>query len=358
MNNQQNVFKNEYNFKDSAKTFLYILIYPIAIALGVLVVLLIMANILNISYAVLENTVIIKAILLLLTPAVFLGVILTYSKRNNICIYKAIPVKKHIHLITVLLVLVLAIVTIFLFSPFINLLNYLFSLFGYSPSSDLPIDISSIGWFIFAIFALAVVPGVIEELVFRGVIYNGIKTRLNEKQAIIWSSVLFMLMHGALQQSVYQLILGFILALVLYYTKNIIYSIILHFTNNLVVVISAYIYAKSSQPMQDLTYVTAFDFIAPIIYLIVGVGLVVSILALIKTTSKKLEAEYNNNQDKPVNQSETTITNQDIVEIDANNLNQRVGKLSLVTLNEKQWFYIGLGVSIVIWLINTITEII
>ncbi len=53
-------------------------------------------------------------------------------------------------------------------------------------------DTGSVGWFI---FLYALIPGIWEEMTFRGVILNSVRTRYSEKIAILFSSVLFGLFH-------------------------------------------------------------------------------------------------------------------------------------------------------------------
>ena len=54
--------------------------------------------------------------------------------------------------------------------------------------------------------------------------------------AITISSLAFFIMHGSLIQSFYQIALGFLLGIIAYYTKNILYPMIFHFLNNLCVI--------------------------------------------------------------------------------------------------------------------------
>ena len=64
------------------------------------------------------------------------------------------------------------------------------------------------------------------------IIQNTIHSKYNGFVAVTVSTLLFVLMHGALQQTVYQLVMGIMLGYVACVGGSILYSIILHFLNN------------------------------------------------------------------------------------------------------------------------------
>lgn len=74
---------------------------------------------------------------------------------------------------------------------------------------------------------------VIEELLFRGIIYNNLKLNYNIKKSMIITTVLFSLCHFTLIQIIYTLIFGLLLVKVYEKYQNIKYVIILHMISNL-----------------------------------------------------------------------------------------------------------------------------
>lgn len=82
-----------------------------------------------------------------------------------------------------------------------------------------------------SIISIAVVPAIAEEFVFRGAILNLLKP-YGGKFAILASSLLFGLLHGNVEQSVFAFLTGLYFAYVAYKTESIVPSVIMHFLNN------------------------------------------------------------------------------------------------------------------------------
>ncbi len=107
----------------------------------------------------------------------------------------------------------------------------MFHAFGVGGSSmNLPNN--TIGWLFVNLFLSAVIPPICEELIFRGVVYNGLKRNFLVVPSVLISALLFALMHQNITQFVYPFVLGIVLAVVYEKTGNLIYSIIIHMFNN------------------------------------------------------------------------------------------------------------------------------
>ena len=106
---------------------------------------------------------------------------------------------------------------------------------GYAPSGDLPLKLNTLSNTLISIVLWALLPAICEELLFRGIIFKGLTQKFKPLSAILLGGTMFMLMHGSLQQTVYQLVLGVVLCIVYYYTQNIFYPMLLHFLNNAIV---------------------------------------------------------------------------------------------------------------------------
>lgn len=97
---------------------------------------------------------------------------------------------------------------------------------------------------------LAVLPALVEEYVFRGLIFLGYKKR-NPLKAVLLSAVLFGFMHLNINQFSYAFVLGIVLALLVYATGSIIPGILVHFTINSYSVVVSYILADKVSDSTD-----------------------------------------------------------------------------------------------------------
>ena len=99
-----------------------------------------------------------------------------------------------------------------------------------------------------AIFMMAFLPALFEEMFFRGALQN-ILTRWWNKPytAIIVSSLIFSLIHFSIWLFLSRFILGMVLGIMFYTTKNIWINTIAHFLNNLIAVIQMYVMSASKE---------------------------------------------------------------------------------------------------------------
>ena len=74
---------------------------------------------------------------------------------------------------------------------------------------------------------------IIEELMFRGIIYNELKNKYSNTKAILITTVFFAIIHFNIIQVLYGLIIGFILIYAYEKYKNIKAPIILHMSSNI-----------------------------------------------------------------------------------------------------------------------------
>ena len=132
----------------------------------------------------------------------------------------------------ILLCVATSLVCIFGFSSLTNcFLQVLYDL-GYSSlASDMVI--SSIGDYLIYVAFVCVLPAVCEEILFRGLIFTGLK-KISTVVGVFGSAFLFMIMHGSPDQTVHQFILGIVLALAFLVANNLWVPILMHFFNNLV----------------------------------------------------------------------------------------------------------------------------
>ena len=85
-------------------------------------------------------------------------------------------------------------------------------------------------------FKNIIVSTIFEDLLFRVIILNGLlnKYKNNSKKAIIYSAIIFGMVHLNIPQGINAFIAGIILGFIYYYTKSMKLSIFAHFVNNLI----------------------------------------------------------------------------------------------------------------------------
>lgn len=115
--------------------------------------------------------------------------------------------------------------------PAMMLVSGITSLFVNNDVADFLAEASGSGYsWLVMMLAIAVTPGIIEELVFRGYIQS--TSRGSIRKIAIFNGLLFAIMHLNLHQFMYTFLLGIFFAYMLYYTRNIWSVIISHFLVN------------------------------------------------------------------------------------------------------------------------------
>jgi membrane protease YdiL (CAAX protease family) len=98
---------------------------------------------------------------------------------------------------------------------------------------------------IMMIVVAAIIPGVVEELFFRGVIQTQFQnTLINHHSAIFFSAFIFSAMHFQFYGFIPRMILGLILGYMFYWSKNIWYPVLAHITNNTLGVLGIYFFGR------------------------------------------------------------------------------------------------------------------
>lgn len=88
---------------------------------------------------------------------------------------------------------------------------------------------------------VAIIPPLIEEFIFRGIVYKGYRSSGRRRAAVFLSAFLFGLFHMNLNQFIYAFIIGILLALVVEATGSIWSSVICHLIFNAESVITMYL---------------------------------------------------------------------------------------------------------------------
>jgi membrane protease YdiL (CAAX protease family) len=145
--------------------------------------------------------------------------------------------------------------------------------------------------FIVAVFIIAFLPALFEELIFRGVLQN-LLVRWWKKPllAIIITSLLFSLIHASYYLFISRFVLGFILGLLFYQSKNIWVNTFAHFMNNLLAVAQLFYLNKTKNLPVN---VNDMDAKLPIWSLLVSFAILYGLFILFKkiSTANKLQIE-------------------------------------------------------------------
>lgn len=136
--------------------------------------------------------------------------------------------------------------------------------------------------FILSFIATAIVPALVEEFSFRGIVL-GLLKKHGEGFALIVSSILFGVMHGNFEQIPFAILVGLILGYIYIKTKNIWACVIVHCVNNAVSVIFSYFENIMTANLQNVLY---------IVYLIISMmAAIIGILVLSNKTDESFELE-------------------------------------------------------------------
>ena len=258
-----------------------------------------------------------EIITMLLSPLIFCILFFWQSRNHKGYICQNLGLRKKFNFKHLALAIGTSIFSLIFFSQIVTLFDNALSLIGFNPTDT--IEMNSIGDLLLNVVLLAMLPAIFEELVFRGIIFNGLKDKHSAYNAILISALFFTLMHGSLQQTFYQFILGIILALLMYITENIIYPIITHFTSNFIILILAYI----TQPIIETEILFTFwNIFIPILLALIGLILTIIIFKILNKDRPKWE----------------------------NNL-----KFKYYTLEEKKYAVGSVLIAVLLWFFNTVT---
>lgn len=132
---------------------------------------------------------------------------------------------------------------VYLSMPLVTTINAFSMLFSENAVAGISTDIMEMP-FILMLFLMGIYGPVCEELVFRGIVHSGYRKSASALQAMIFSALLFGLMHMNFNQALYAFAIGFMLVLLKEATGSILAPIIYHVVFNSHTVILMYIYQK------------------------------------------------------------------------------------------------------------------
>lgn len=140
--------------------------------------------------------------------------------------------------------------------------------------------------FLLALLCIGILPALLEEFAFRGVILGLLRTKLSDGTAIIISAALFGMIHGNLQQMPFAFIVGLVLGYSVVSNGSMLPAILIHAANNALTVVVQYTTLGVS-PLEG----QLFSFLIQIVMLLVGIC---GFIMLIKTDKNAFKLSKEN----------------------------------------------------------------
>lgn len=233
--------RNFYTTRDTGKIFLYALLLPLAVGLLFSYIAVAIARGVGVEFA--DGTNIINELFdnylwfsipyTLITQIVFICIYFSYNKFNRI---KQSSCNISFKKANVWTCLVCIFVGIICFLGFVTLIEgvfgNLFEVIGVN-SSSIGLHNDTVGWYFLNLLLMGIIPPICEELLFRGMIFQGLKEKFSSLASVLLSALIFALMHESITQFIYPFILGIVLAVVMDKTNNLLYPMLIHAFNNI-----------------------------------------------------------------------------------------------------------------------------
>ena len=152
-----------------------------------------------------------------------------------------------------------------------NLVDFIWHIFNLSDAGieELAFSLSGVPGFI---LGLGIAP-VFEELIFRGLILDGLKENYSDKLALILSAVLFAIYHFNWFQLLPTFIVGLFIGYIYLKTESVLLCIYTHFIYNLMPLISNQIYGEEALQIGNVEFTTYIFFFLGLIIFAIGIKL-------------------------------------------------------------------------------------
>lgn len=280
--------KNFFSYRDGSLIFLFAVLSFLIVSVVLSQLLGIISNSSNIEWGQLSQSNWILWLNCVLTELVYFLVVFIYCKKKKIDYLVASKTKTKFNIKVFLITVLIGLIVFFASINFTGLFSYLFSFIA--PLSSGSIPIGNFWEFIITIITYALLPAVCEEILFRGVIFNSLRQKMNVTWSIILSAFIFALIHFSIFQTIHQFVMGLVLAVLCYYTGSIFYGMIYHFVNNFIIILISYITNGNSG--LEFSSWGSVEIILSITIFIIGIGITILLLFLIKRFSNKKKEDY------------------------------------------------------------------
>lgn len=133
--------------------------------------------------------------------------------------------------------------------------------------------------FIVEFILICVLPGICEEMAFRGVLQGSLKSIKNKWIVIAIVSIIFGAFHGSVWRFLPTAILGIGMAYLLYETGNMLYNVMFHMVNNLIpLLLSRWLYRIYDMPgiqnFSDMPNMAGAEALGQLSFMIVGMYMI------------------------------------------------------------------------------------
>jgi len=223
-----------------------------------------------------------------LLESMFVLTVFVIASTSGVHFARATLLNKKPNVKQVVLAIILAFVCLYGFSGVTNVFYYFLRTLGYE-GTNADLAVTTAGGLIIEIICVCIVPAFCEEMLFRGLILNGLR-KLGKWPAILLSAGLFMLMHGNPDQTIFQFVLGIVLGLAFYNTGSIWVPMIIHFTNNFYVTVISFITNTMDTSGAESSEITSSDLV-PILLSAVAIAVVAAFLIYIICNFMKKKAD-------------------------------------------------------------------
>ncbi len=249
-------------------------------------------------------------ILIISNQIVFISVTIIYSRMNGVKLRTSLRIHYNMSYLKLLFLIIITFVCIYC----LGTVNYAFEklVSSFVSSVTLAVNTPLINTptrIVTAFIVMGLLAPICEEFLFRGALLSGLSGR-GKLFGVLFSSLMFAVMHGNIYQLFYQFLLGIVLALVTLSSNTIIAPIIIHSLNNIL--------ALSFDLFSYNPYTSVPIFI---VYLIAGIIIVpLLIIAYIFICKKESEGLFKiNKKNKPKkNKKEVSDNKNPEKEIDDN----------------------------------------
>ncbi len=143
----------------------------------------------------------------------------------------------------------------------------IFETFGINANIDMNYPCDSALDVILFYVSVAVLPALVEEFAFRGIILSYLR-KYSDSLAVLISGITFGLLHGNFTQIPFAVIVGFVLGFIVVKTNSLLPAIIIHFLNNFLSVTMTLLYENTALPEYLLSII---DVALTIVVAILGI---------------------------------------------------------------------------------------
>ena len=160
--------------------------------------------------------------------------------------------------------------------------------------SDISFDFGDgVGGFIVSFVSLCIFAPIFEEIIFRSAVYRHTEI-MGQSFAVVFSAIVFALMHGNLEQLPYTFVMGLGFAYLFAKTRSLLIPMLLHFlTNTTTVIFTSIIGTTDTDELSTLLSNRNFAAVIPtvlyslIIYGIIIAAIVLGIIELVRTIRRR-----------------------------------------------------------------------